>query len=333
MIDSVSMSLQIHIPSSELTKPKWKKLPAKGDYQPAYLHRENDVTIKYFPHTHTLRIRGKIIRLVSDSSIKNFDDIYGTDRDAFINDINESINRLFKTISVDIREFTVSRIDYCFNVRTPFVKEYLDFLTGAFNAVNTGVRKNFAYERDKSGSVYVKTRSDYENNRNTNYVLNFYDKEDWLNNKKKERVNFSQEDVDYAQGIFRLEIQAYSKCIKSIEKKHRVSRTFEDLFSFEIAQATLEDVYRKVFKAGIEHEFYKYASAKQIAESPRAKEVLQRSAEHHQVTSQEYSYIVKQIKNSGIYPYYFLPKSFELDVLPSPLWLIKDKIQQLHNQS
>ena len=198
MIDSVSMSTQIYIPKEEFTRFLWGELSANGDFELSYIHKENGVTIKYFPNTHTLRISGKIIRLVSDSNISNFDDVYGTDRETFISDVNEKINRLFNTVTVDIRDFNVSRIDYCFNIYTPYTKEYLDFLTKAFNAVNKGARKNFAYEQDLHGSVYVKTKADYDNARKSNYALNFYDKEDWLRNRSED-ISFSDEDIAYIE--------------------------------------------------------------------------------------------------------------------------------------
>ena len=74
---------------------------------------------QYYPGTRTLYISGKIILLLADTRVLNLDDVYGIDIERFISDVNNVLNRLFTRVEIDIRDFTLSRIDYCFSVKTP----------------------------------------------------------------------------------------------------------------------------------------------------------------------------------------------------------------------
>lgn len=328
MIDSVTLNRNIFLPSSEFPKMKWAKYKNRQGGN-CYFTRIRGVVIKYYPNSGRMTIQGKILQMVNDSNVKNLDDVYGMDIDRFLGDVNGALNRLFCTVELDIRDFTATRMDYCFNVQTDYVETYLDFLANAFDAVNSGNRKNFSAERGLSGSVYIKPKGEYEAQKKTTYALNFYDKEDWLKGKQKEGTVFPDEDMAFVKGLLRLEVQVYSQYIKNMANRLGIGCTFGELLDYNVAQAIMRKIYNLVFRAGIGQNFFKYSAAKDAQFRPKVKAVLERSAEHHRITGAEYKYGVDKIKEAGIYPYCFLPKNIELDELPNPLLLIENKIQGL----
>ena len=182
MIDYVNLNYPKAIPKKYFSLKKWKA-SITDDGQPYYWHTIRGVRLRYYVESQLFTIKGKIINLLYDTQVQNFDDIYGCQRDLFLNDINTVLNRLFPSPTLDIRNFTVTKIDYCFNVETPHVKVYTDFLQKAFQMSNTGTRIDHTDAQMLTGSVYVKTASDYTVNQNKNYTLNFYDKSDWVQNK------------------------------------------------------------------------------------------------------------------------------------------------------
>jgi len=331
MIDSVTLNLVISIPDGDLNPTKWHRW-VRDNGEVVYVHQHNQVKIKYFQVSQCLRITGKILRLVEQSNIKNVDDVYGMNLDGFTSDINFYINSLFYRTRVDIRMFSVTRMDYCFNVKTPYVESYVDLLSKAFRAVNNGSRKNFTAERGLHGSVYIKTRSEYMNNSKKYYALNFYNKEDWLNKKKQSGVRFSESDLAFVKDVLRLEVQVYSAQLSNIANKLGVERTFENFFSFEVALYVIGSAYKKIFGADESCDFYKYSFAKQATLTEKGKRLLELSAEHHGINNSENRYQITKIKKLGIYPYCFLPKEFELDVLENPVSLIRSKIDDIEKR-
>lgn len=323
MIDYVSLYTQIHIPRKNFSNLTWSLIEKNtGNY---FFKKISTVKLRYFIETQRFIITGKLINLLYDTQVLNVDDIYGEDIVRFTEEVNEYLSRL-TGIKMDICGFTVSRIDYCFNVETPFVQAYLDLLNCAFKTVDVGQRRNFSIEHRTPGSVYIKTASDYRKNARTNYTLNFYDKTDWIDHQRKSGHRISKEDDAFAKDILRLEVQASYVLLDAISKKRHVERTFEYFFSYEVAFETISSVYSRIFHSGISHDYYTYQTAKQLVRNLKARHVMELAAEHHPISAPTYQYAVNLIKNKGIFPYAFLPAGFDVDCLPNPLTLIEDKI-------
>ena len=171
MIDYVKLSHPIALSPKLFSRMKWKYLKT-DDGQPYYLRTIRGVKLRYYELSQCFTISGKILMLLHDSQVQNMDDIYGARTDLFLEELNEALNKLFPSPVLDIRDFKVTKIDYCFNVETPYVRTYLRFLEKAFRMTGTG-KVNFTQEYNLDGSVYVKTQADYRDNTNKNYTLNF----------------------------------------------------------------------------------------------------------------------------------------------------------------
>lgn len=328
MIDYVRLRTNITIPAKQFKRNTWKKAPLE-DGLFYYWYAFRDVHLRYYPHTERFLIDGKILMLLYDTQVLNFDDIYGLDTEAFIDDINEYLNKLFTAPILDIRSFHVTRIDYCFNVHTEHVDTYIDFFNRAFKLINSSVRRNYTLENGLNGSAYIKTASDYKNNTLKNYTLNFYNKADRLAYLEERGCHVHTEDYDHADNILRLEVQCGHEMVKSICKSNSIQNTFGTLFSFQIAVQAIETVYKRIFKGDSTLDYFTYEKAKTTVKMQLAKDALYILATNHSITGKKYDTGRKHIKACGIYPYALLPKNRKLPTLENPLKLIQQKIASL----
>ena len=292
-----------------------------------WLHRYREASVLYYPQTGKWSINGKVMTWLHDTQVANVDDLYGTDLQGFVNEINAYLQSLVEAPMLDILIWETYRIDYCFNIKTPYVSDYLDVMNEGFRMSNTGARVNYPEERGLSGSSYIKTKGDYQANELRNYVLNFYDKYDRLEYLRRRGMRIAEDDWELARNILRLEVQCGYVFIKEMCEKLNISRAFGDLLSYEVAYCAETMIYRRVFKVEVDQDYFAYQTAKKLlGKQQKALDVLERSAEHHRIMDGKYAYGRKQIQRAGIYPFAFLKKGSEVELLPNPLKLILEKL-------
>ena len=320
MIDYLTLQGQLKLNKKNLSPMRWEK--RQSEYSEYYLYKYNGVNIKYYPNKESLWIVGKISQLFSDSQVLNIDDIFGADIERFIDSTNKKLRILINIDTIDIRTFKVVRIDYCFNVKTPYVTEYLEFMSAAFQHKNKGRRTDFTYDRGLSGSLYIKPTNEYNKNLKKTYCLNFYDKSDWIQNKEKEKIYISPEDKELVTNILRLEVQCYSDKIKQICKKHKITNHFENFCDLAIAYNIICEVYKTLFGGDENCSYVRYEETKKIKFTSTIRQQLISSSQHHAITP----YSAKEVIKKNIYPYYFLQVKWEINKLENPMKLIKNKI-------
>ena len=328
MIDYVKLKYRISIPNNYFSSQKWKKSTTE-DGQPFFWHTTRGVKLRYYTEAELFTIGGKILMLLHDTQVQNFDDIYGAERDLFLNEVNDSINRLFPSPILDIRNFTVTKIDYCINVETPYVTEYIDFLSRAFQMTNKGTRVDYAEENCLAGSIYVKTASDYNADQNKNYTLNFYNKADRLKYLVASGVSVSDSDFALAENVLRLEVQCGHQLIKQQLSKFLISNTFGELFDFKIAYDTIFSIYQRVFRGNFDADYYTYGEAKKLLKGHVAAQNTLYVASSHRILGTKYAYGRKQAMTLGVYPYCFLDRKGTLSSLENPIKLLFRKLSVL----
>ena len=332
MIDSVKLSKDIFIPETYLRPGLWHSYILK-DGSDIRVHHYNGVWFCYYPESGRLKISGKLMKLLENTEVLNVDDIYGLDLPQFIDDLNDFINTLFTVPIIDVSTFRVSRIDYCFNVKTDYVKEYLDFLNNAFRLTDTGQRTNYVQEKNLKGSVYIKTKSDYKHNERRNYVLNFYDKTDRLqflkNNKKKHAI--AEYDWAYARGVLRLEIQCGFRFVKQICSEFKIEPLFGNMLCYRLAHYAEKTIYERIFHCRITQDFYSYEAAKSLipVKSAAARKVLLDASKGHKINTSQRAYGRNLIQKSAVFPFCFLPRDGKLTLLENPLKLIQRKMEDI----
>lgn len=329
MIDFVHLLLKEKV-EKKFSSLKWtRKLTPDGEA--FYFHGLRGVEIRYYPDRPLISIKGKLLLLLHDTQVLNVDDIYGKDTDRFIAEVNNYLNRLFSTVHLDIRNFSVSRMDYCFNVKTPYVGVYIDFLGRAFRNCNQGRRVDYVQENALYGSVYIKTKRDYEQNERQNYVLNFYDKFDRLQYQKEQGERITAEDEERAKDILRLEVQCGYQFLKEFCERQKISRTFGALFSFRLAYLAEAAIYSRVFNTGEQEDYYQYQSAASLfgLKEQAARSLLLHVSKNGKITDVTHAYAKKKVRQKGIYPYFFIPSGRAEACLKNPLALIAEKIRGL----
>lgn len=327
MIDFIHLRTQNFIQEEAIKAEYWRKNELQ-DGTVYWVHKKREASILYYPQTGKWSINGKILTWLHNTQVANVDDLYGTDLQGFVNEINGHLQDLVEAPMLDICEWETYRIDYCFNIKTPFVSEYLDVMNTGFRMSSAGTRVNHVEERGLSGSVYIKTKADYKANELRNYVLNFYDKSDRLEYLRRRGGRIAEDDWELAWDVLRLEVQCGFVFIKELCSKLGITRRFGDMLSYEAAYAAEKLVYSRVFKADENQEFYTYQAAKRLLRKERAAlKALEMSAEHHPITAHKHG--CKKIKEAGIYPYAFIKKGSGVEVLANPLRLIGEKLVEI----
>lgn len=327
MIDTVHLTADLVLSDKAFHQMMWF-LCNTPDGETYVQHRREGIRINYYPNRKRLNISGKLIRLLYDSDVLNVDDLYGSNLELFLNRIDQYLNALFTHPVISIRDFRVRRIDYCFNIKTPHVKLYLDFLNTAFERCNNGRRVNHVREHRLNGSVYVKTLSDYENDTLRNYALNYYDKLSRLHALMDEGKPVNADDLKAAEDMLRLEVQCGYQIIKRLCKAQGVKLSFGNMLSYDMAYAAERMVYAYVFRADETQDFFTYAeAAKRVpSRSSVAKRALLRASQNHLITGSEFMYGRTVIAKASVYPFCFLPKGSKTPLLDNPLKLISAKL-------
>lgn len=330
MIDYLCLSSDVNIHPKQLKSMKWYSSIINNTEQ-TYLHTHNGVRIRYYPERGKISIKGKLLMLLHNTQVQNVDDVYGADTERFITELNAYLNQLFTAPLLDIRWFKVSRIDYCFNVKTPHVQAYLDFMGKALKQLANNKRVNFTLEKNLSGSVYVRTQSDYAQNELRNYTLNFYDKTDRLLKQQADGTRISAADFEHAHNVLRLEVQCGYQFIKQLCQKLKITNSFGNLFAFQVAMIAEELIYNRVFSCGIEQDFYAYDVAKKLLppNSNAAKKALQSASTNHNIRGESYAHGRRVAADAGVYPFCFIPKNYGINHLDNPLKLIHKKLEAL----
>jgi len=330
MIDFVHLVLTRKIPEDSFEWMVWKK-KEWDDGGITFEYHCRSVVLRYYPAKWLLTIKGKLIQLLHDSQVKNLDDIYGNDTEAFMADLNRKMELLLPKAGIDIRDFEVKRIDYCFNIHTTYVSEYLELLNNAFERLGHRGRVNHTRLHGLRGSAYIKTLGDYKENTLRNYVLNYYDKADQLLKQHNKKVRVTTEDMAWSQEILRLEVQCGFQFLKCFCQKMGVHRVFGDLCSCRFAYQAHKDIYGRVFGCNEEQDFYTYAAAKRRLNETgsKAAQTLLAVSRHQNVAAQEFSYGRKMLKQKGIYPFGLLPRTSAVEVLDNPLKLIRKKLESI----
>ena len=326
MIDYVSIYKIIQIPQRSFRQNMWDRRRT-DDGTTYYWYKCNGVTIRYYFASQRLLISGKLITILHNTQVQNFDDIYGNLKDDFLDELNEQINNLFTKPLVDIREFTTSRIDYCINVETPYVDEYITFLKRAFQSVDTGTKIDHTKKYDLEGSVYIKNATEYEENARKNYTLNVYNKRNRLEYQEEHGMSINEADFSLAEDLLRVEVQASYQFIQSICKHFSIERNFGSLFDYKVAIHAIETVFKRVFRLDSNCDFYTYKAAKKMVPKGAAERTLYSVATNHSVKGNKYEYGRRRVAQSEIYPFCLLPKGSPAEMLRNPVKLLKDKIQ------
>ena len=155
------------------------------------------------------------------------------------NAVAASFDALMAKVSPDLPpffEWNVNRIDYCVNVRTPYVAEYLRLLKKSDMPHYFRARNGNHYQR--SGSLYLVCDS---------VTVNIYDKQDQLRNERKTNAAITPDIIEQAQDILRVEVQCHRSRTNYLKFKHdmeakKIGYFLSDAISMQVLLSTLDRI-------------------------------------------------------------------------------------------
>lgn len=323
-----------------------------------YIYRHNGLRFSYSRHFRILTIEGRLVNILKNRNLVcNITDY----------SINETINQLVPIVSsvgfcnsnysyrntcsliieevnnklyeltgrqLDISNFKTYLVEVSFNLfNVEHPNLYIKLFNRIFNNENKKNHKNYVKEQGFSDetSFYVKTKSTYKKNINTNYTVNFYDKHNQLNyckNKPDNKVTVHDYDLDISKNVLRLEVQAYSK---ELSKRDRSFKSYLDIYT---CLSIIIKKYNQFICMNENADFYSYAGAKKMIElnkylSNKDKSKLLEYIRDKYASKKKFSDTKeRKYKNLllqlNIHPY-FIPSKWNIDYLESPIKILKNQ--------
>ena len=137
-------------------------------------------------------------------------DIYKpSDYSIFQQCFNDEIRSFNLPFLPDLEGWKAHRIDFTYNIHTPYVKDYIRLMHKAD-------LRGFSIKRDQHGHRSMKPGSLYINN--SAVTLNFYDKADEMT-KAQGGSRHTSEEIQEAKDILRIEVQAGRDKLSNIKRK------------------------------------------------------------------------------------------------------------------
>lgn len=137
-------------------------------------------------------------------------DIYKpSDYSLFQDRFNQEIKSFNLPFLPDLSGWKAHRIDFTYNLRTPYVTEYIRL----FHKADL---RGFTIKKDQHGHRSMKPGSLYINN--SAVTLNFYDKQDEMT-KAEGGTRHTPEEISQAKDILRIEVQASRDKLSGIKRK------------------------------------------------------------------------------------------------------------------
>lgn len=153
-------------------------------------------------------------------------------------DVQNAFNTAIQAVCKGLPLFSgwkVNRIDYCVNVRTPYVQEYLHLLRKGDMPPHLHIpynaQRNYSH---RTGSVYLTGNST---------TINFYDKANELRAQQRTNADITDDIVAQAHNILRLEVQCkkprtdYLKVKYDMDTKHLPHYLRDDIAITTISRA------------------------------------------------------------------------------------------------
>lgn len=226
----------------------------------------NDLSniLRYYVDSNKIRLTAhKFIQMTNKYRNEDWklpSDFVDFNKEDFFNDINNEVLNKLVNKKIDIRDFYITRIDYCFNLYSDHTKEIVNFLNSVYtNPTYPNVKlhkvnlMNEEEIREWGGffgySFYLVSKSDYEKKKRTQYIINMYDKssaykqhfekkmftlfdvdpEIICTEKHEKYLGYYQKLANETKGILRVEIQLFSQKLRGLQKNKKFISLFPQL--------------------------------------------------------------------------------------------------------
>lgn len=194
-------------------------------------------------------------------------DIYKpSDYDIFQDRFNQEIRSFNLPFLPDLSGWKAHRVDFTYNIHTPYVKEYIRLMHKAD-------LRGFTIKMDQHGHRAMKPGSLYINN--SAVTLNFYDKQDEMQ-KAEGGTRHTPEEIQQAKDILRIEVQAGRDKLSNIKRKQEF--TSKQISEFMQQPEAAEDLVISYAE--------KVLGAATYRKKPAAITLINKSKKHQQTKDQ-----------------------------------------------
>lgn len=205
-----------------------------------YAYRQADQSFTYYQ----IVMRINFLRVIEQTDhVKLFSEQY-------TQAVSDKCNALLSELCAafpPLLDWEVMRIDYCINIKTPHVQQYVKLMRKGDKPFQLALPTDkYGNQTQKAGSVYF---GKAKNKKTTSYAINFYNKADQLKNEKAK-----QQYIDDAKDVLRIEIQCNAAKIDAIKKKYKLpNKSIRYFLNDEIALDTLIFAIQKITKTADFH--------------------------------------------------------------------------------
>lgn len=170
-------------------------------------------------------------------------------------DIELAFNKIIQELNIGLplyENWKVNRIDYCVNIKTPYVSEYINILNKSDMPSNltypSGESGNYSKSKD---SFYLVKKQNHKKKFTQNVRINFYNKQEQLKNAQKQGKQITAEQIAAAKNILRLEVQCFKSKTEYLKSKY--SMTTKNIYHFlnaEISHDVILNALSKIVRVG-----------------------------------------------------------------------------------
>lgn len=150
-------------------------------------------------------------------------------------------------------EWDANRIDYCVNIKTPYVEQYIKLMGKGDippyqRLTYDPINRNYTA---RPGSVYLPAKARDGRKQTTGSItVNFYDKHDQLKKEQEKNADITDEVLQQAKNILRLEVQCHRPKLEYIKRKYhlpnkRIASYLSPEFSFEVIEKAILSICKK----------------------------------------------------------------------------------------
>lgn len=330
-----------------------------------YKYNCSGVNISYSTITRKLKIEGRIYNLsMEPNRVDNLDRLYAgvisQEDESHHENLDDVLDQLNNTVydltgyRIDVRRFKVTYLEACFNLHTDQVDSYLKIFNEKFNTEKRMKYKNYVLENDLGygTSFYIKTTSTYIKDNKSNYVVNFYNKHNQIcsminaNKKDRYKAQATQEDIDKAKNILRLEIQCGYHHLRKIKKEYNIEGVFNDFIDIDLCINIVKDKYKFFIDKHEINSFYTYNAAISVIDSSNSLEAKDKRALKKYCLSLSQGSVQSQYKSQstrkryndmlwllGIHSFLIQPR-YDIcqSVLKSPMVMLDEYIESMKCQ-
>lgn len=331
-----------------------------------YIKNLKNLRIFYFPYNQRLIISGRIINFYGNiGRVTNFDDLLIGNPSLSLRSILNKINLKLLTYTTNmvynnnfldtyfnhesdrdyITNWNTSRVEYCINLKLESQKLVEAYIL-MFNLINLAKSDkrytNFVLKNnlDFSSSCYIKSNGEYKENQKNRTTINFYNKYNQLQHKKKINAKYdtvTKKELNESKCILRLKVQQGSQSIYEVRKATGLSKSFKNFFDIDNAYGVISEKIKYFFGGA---DFYSYENAKRIIEksdltniqkqnlikalsniSKKQAQQLKTGKKVNYTFSQYYKKLLSLLNIHHI----LIPTEIQEDYLENPIYLIKNK--------